>query len=307
MVMEFMAGGSLGDRIARTGRLPEAEAVEIITQVGEALHHAHQQGLIHRDVKPDNILFTGDGEAKLTDLGLMKNLELDLNLTQPETCIGTPNFIPPEQFNDAKHADVRCDIYSLAATLYMAVTGAWPFAAKTVTAVLKKKLMNEIIPPRQLVPTLSPRLDYAVRQALRADPAQRFASCEEFLKLLTGAATENPAAAPLSPPVAPQPQLGAMPQFVVNLKSKCQPLGEAKGWATSVIQDISVTGVRLLAERRFEPGTTLSIKLLDPKPGMPAVLLARVAHVTEEPAGQWILGCDLGRRLKEEEIRALRA
>src|SRR5262245_41733651 len=127
IVMEFVDGESLGDRILREGGLPESEAVDIVVQVAEALHSAHEHGLIHRDLKPDNILLTRTGQAKLADLGLVKDVDSGLNLTRTGRGLGTPSFMAPEQFSDAKNANVRSDIYSLGATLYMVVTGHLPF------------------------------------------------------------------------------------------------------------------------------------------------------------------------------------
>ena len=128
LVMEFVEGETLGQRVERDGPLSESEAVWIIGQVCEGLHRAHKQGLIHRDVKPDNIMTGPDGVVKLTDLGLVKDVEGEQNLTRTGRGLGTPHFMAPEQFRMAKNADVRCDVYSLGATLYMLVTGAVPFA-----------------------------------------------------------------------------------------------------------------------------------------------------------------------------------
>src|SRR5439155_2934893 len=99
-------------RLQENGPLPEAEAVRVISEAGLGLHAAHQRGLIHRDVKPDNILFTAAGQAKLGDLGLIKELEGDAELTCAQKGLGTPNFMAPEQFTEAHAADVRCDVYS---------------------------------------------------------------------------------------------------------------------------------------------------------------------------------------------------
>jgi serine/threonine protein kinase len=127
LVMEFVGGGSLGQRLEREGRLAEAEAVELITQAGTALQWAHERRLVHRDVKPDNILLSAEGKAKLSDLGLVKHLDDKAQLTKALDYLGTPNFMSPEQFKDARHADALSDLYSLAATLYMTVTGEVPF------------------------------------------------------------------------------------------------------------------------------------------------------------------------------------
>ena len=125
--MEFVEGESLGQRLERDGRMPEAEAIRIITQVAQGLHKAHKQGLIHRDVKPDNILVTRDGRPSSPTWAWSRRLETDLNLTRTGRGLGTPHFMAPEQFRNAKNADVRCDIYSPGATLYMMVTGELPF------------------------------------------------------------------------------------------------------------------------------------------------------------------------------------
>jgi len=114
--MEFIEGDSLADIIGRPGAFPEAEAIALITQVADALQEAHEHGIYHRDVKPDNILVSRDGQAKLTDLGIAKDLHTDGDLTTMGRRLGTPHFIAPEQLNNAKDVDARCDIYGLGAT-----------------------------------------------------------------------------------------------------------------------------------------------------------------------------------------------
>jgi len=186
LVMEFVEGESLGQRLEREGRLPEAEAVRIITLAAQGLHHAHKQGLIHRDVKPDNIMVTPDGQVKLADLGLVREVDTELNLTRTGRGLGTPHFMAPEQFRNAKNADVRCDVYSLGATLYMMVTGELPFRSLGPLDAWMKKVNNDLPPPRKFVPNLSERVDRVIRQAMSSDPAQRPESCQEFIEELTG-------------------------------------------------------------------------------------------------------------------------
>jgi eukaryotic-like serine/threonine-protein kinase len=191
LVMEFVDGESLGQKIEREGRMPEAEAIRIIAQVAQGLHRAHKQNLIHRDVKPDNILVQPDGVAKLADLGLVKETEADLNLTKTGRGLGTPHFMAPEQFRNAKNADIRCDIYSLGATLYQMVTGELPFRSSGPLDAWMKKIQNDLTPPRILVPTLSERLDWAIIRAMSADPDRRPTSCREFVEDLTGHSTRR--------------------------------------------------------------------------------------------------------------------
>ncbi len=191
LVMEFVDGESLGQKLERDGRMPETDAIRIIAQVAQGLHRAHKQGLVHRDVKPDNILVTPDGIAKLADLGLVKETETDLNLTRTGRGLGTPHFMAPEQFRNAKGADIRCDIYSLGATLYQMVTGELPFRSNGPLDAWMKKIQNDLTPPRQIVPDLSERIDWAIRRAMSPDPEKRPASCREFIEDLTGRSTRR--------------------------------------------------------------------------------------------------------------------
>ena len=186
LVMEFVDGESLGQRLDREGALPEDVAVRILAQVCQGLHKAHKANLIHRDVKPDNILITSEGVAKLTDLGLVKDNENEMNLTRTGRGLGTPNFMAPEQFRNAKNADIRCDIYSLGATLYMAVTGEVPFGKVGPLDCWMKKIRNEFTPPSELNRNVSERIDWAIRRAMSGDPDKRPASCREFIEDLTG-------------------------------------------------------------------------------------------------------------------------
>ncbi len=191
LVMEFIDGESLGQKLERDGRMSEVDAIRIIAQVAQGLNRAHKQNLIHRDVKPDNILVTPDGIAKLADLGLVKETETDLNLTKTGRGLGTPHFMAPEQFRNAKGADIRCDIYSLGATLYQMVTGELPFRSSGPLDAWMKKIQNDLTPPRSLVPTLSERIDWAIIRAMSADKERRPATCREFIEDLTGHSTRR--------------------------------------------------------------------------------------------------------------------
>jgi hypothetical protein len=201
LVMEFVQGESLGQKLERDGKMSEQEAIRIISLVAEGLQRAHSQGLIHRDVKPDNILLTPDGQVKLTDLGLVKEVEDDLNLTRTGRGLGTPHFMSPEQFRNAKKADARCDIYSLGATLYMMVTGELPFKSNGPLDAWMKKVNNDIEPPRILVPALSERIDWAIRRAIDREPTFRPESCREFIEDLVGHCTSTREIAGAAPDV----------------------------------------------------------------------------------------------------------
>jgi serine/threonine protein kinase len=191
LVMEFVEGESLGQKIERDGKMGEAESIRIIALVAQGLHRAHKQGIIHRDVKPDNVMVTPSGDAKLADLGLVKEVDADLNLTKTGRGLGTPHFMAPEQFRSAKDADIRADVYSLAATLYMMVTGELPFKSNGPLDAWMKKMNNDLTPPRQIAPELSERTDWAIRRAMSPNKEQRPGTCREFIEDLTGHSTKR--------------------------------------------------------------------------------------------------------------------
>jgi serine/threonine protein kinase len=317
LVMEYVDGESLGQRLEREGRLPEATAVRLIAQVGEALHWAHQRRLIHRDVKPDNILVTGDGQAKLTDLGLAKNLDSDLDLTRTLSGLGTPNFMAPEQFEDARRADALCDLYSLAATLYMTVTGELPFrgrSTRAVATILKKKLANEIAPPRQLVPELSQSLEGAILRGLRADRNERPKSVLEFVGSLTGEprpvhvhlALPEPASGPNGAAPRPTREKRGRKRYSTRRATACRPLQKAVDdpWVGKVL-NISETGLCLELKRRFERGTLLTFVLQGSQTRRRS-LVGRVMWVKQLSPESWTMGCQLDRPLSEPEIQEIR-
>jgi serine/threonine protein kinase len=303
MILEYVDGPTLGDRIEREGRLAEAEAVRIIGAVGDALHYAHQHHrVIHRDVKPDNILLTAEGAVKLADLGLAKDTESDAFLTRGGVGLGTPNFMAPEQFRDARNVDRRVDVYSLGATLYMAVTGELPFRTRGALGVLRKKLDNEIVPPRQLAPDLSPRVEAAILRAVHANPQARHATCQEFVKDLQGGA--GPAAAAV--PKAGGAERRATVRFPSQRGSSCQPLrGEKDHRWKATVRDFSADGVGLVLDRRFEPRTVLALELAATDKDPARRLMVRVVRATPQPFRRWLLGCTFAARLSEEEVQAL--
>ncbi|MBI1913518.1 MAG: serine/threonine protein kinase [Planctomycetes bacterium] len=202
LVMEYIEGESLGARLEREGRMPHHEAIRIIVQVAQGLHRAHKQNLIHRDVKPDNILVMPDGTAKLADLGLVKTGDAELNLTKTGRGLGTPHFMAPEQFRDAKGVDPRCDIYSLGATLYMMVTGELPFRSNGPLDAWMKKINNDLTPPRKIVPDLPERTEWAILRAMSPDRDNRPLSCREFVEDLTGHSTRRVPTTDSSAPIS---------------------------------------------------------------------------------------------------------
>jgi serine/threonine protein kinase len=315
IVFELVDGPSLGDRIEAEKHLAEGEAVRIVAEVAEGLHEAHKKRIIHRDIKPDNVLLTAAGQAKLADLGLAKDVDGQALLTRPATGLGTPNFIAPEQFSDAKHADVRCDIYGLGATLHMAVTGELPFQARGIMGILKKKLAGDITPPRKLVPELSPRVERAILCSLDPNPRQRYPSCTAFLKDLLGKSSlPCTARASLPDAAAGEPPQGkpegadrrATVRFPSRQQGACQPLGEEKDlkWSAKV-QDVSADGIGLVLNRAFQPRTVLLVDLGGAAQAAGRRLLVRVVRCQKLSARSWLVGCVFARRLAHEDCEAL--
>jgi len=190
-VMEYVQGTTIKQQL-ETGKIyTEKEAVDIILQVAQALQHAHRRGLIHRDVKPGNIILTHDSIAKLADLGMARETK-DEEMAKAEKgmTIGTPFYISPEQIHGQEDIDARADIYSLGATFYHMVTGQPPFPGNKVEAVLQGHLETELIPPDHLKTELSSGLGEVVEFMMSKDRRQRYRTADDLIidleRLLNG-------------------------------------------------------------------------------------------------------------------------
>jgi serine/threonine-protein kinase len=181
-VMELVEGKTIKQELD-TGRVfEEREAVEIVLQVAQALAHAHRRGLIHRDVKPANIVRTAEGVAKLADLGLARGAN-DRAVVRGERglVIGTPYYIAPEQIESRPDVDQRADLYSLGATLYHMVTGRPPFPGKDVEKVLDDHLEAELVPPDHLNEFLSSGLGEVVEVMMARDRKKRYQNADDLV------------------------------------------------------------------------------------------------------------------------------
>ncbi|MBI3270917.1 MAG: serine/threonine protein kinase [Planctomycetes bacterium] len=173
-VMEYLDGYNVGTHLERGGAMEEKRAAHIVLQIARALEHAQEHGMIHRDVKPDNILVTRAGVAKLCDLGLAKLLDRPTaDATDPGASMGTPNYISPEQARGEANVDIRTDIYSLGGTLYHMLTGQVPFPLENAMEVISKHLTEAPPPPRAIQPTVSAELDFVVARMMSKDRALR--------------------------------------------------------------------------------------------------------------------------------------
>ncbi len=189
IVFEYIDGENLKEHLVRAGRLPVDEALELALEIAHGLAYAHQYGLVHRDVKPQNVLLNGDGRAKVTDFGIARSLDVEHGVTQTGTVLGTSNYIAPEQAS-GQRVDAQTDVYSLGVVLYELLAGDVPFPGETFVSVAMKHV-NE--PPPSLLdvrPDVPPRVAAAVDRALEKEPARRFPSMEAFAAELSACLAE---------------------------------------------------------------------------------------------------------------------
>jgi tetratricopeptide (TPR) repeat protein len=178
LALEYIDGGSLRRKVADTA-LPERLAARLVETLARAVHYTHQRGILHRDLKPNNILLTADGTPKITDFGLAKVLDADIGPTRSGTLLGTPSYMAPEQAaGDAKKVGATADVYSLGAVLYELLTGRAPFQGATALSTLEQVRTREPVPPRRLRRSVSLDLETICLRCLEKDPAQRYASAE---------------------------------------------------------------------------------------------------------------------------------
>ena len=181
IVLEYVDGPSALGLLEQPGRLSVGDAVHIALDVARALEHAHSRNIIHRDIKPDNILITRSGVAKLSDLGLAKRTDEASHLTATRQGFGTPYYMPYEQAINAKHADARSDIYALGATLYHLVTGEVPFPGANHLEVMDKKERGEFPPAGSYNPSVPVQLELILDRMLARNPDDRYQTASELI------------------------------------------------------------------------------------------------------------------------------
>ena len=226
IVFEYVDGESLKQLCERTGPLPVRRALEIAVAVADGLAYAHEHGVVHRDVKPQNVLVSRDGEVKVTDFGIARSQDAESGLTMTGTVLGTSSYLSPEQASGL-HVTPAADVYSLGVVLYELLAGEVPFPGGNQVVVALKHV-NE--PPPSLLerrPDVPRRLASAVARALQKDPEQRFASMDDFAAELRAclAELESPEAE-LTMVAAPPPPLRRMraPTRVARTGRRRMPL-----------------------------------------------------------------------------------
>jgi serine/threonine-protein kinase len=179
IVMEYVEGRTLADLIAGGGRILPDRAIEIAIDVCRALEAAHAQGVIHRDIKPGNIMLDEKGHVKVTDFGIARVTSTAETIAQTAAVLGTASYLSPEQAQ-GQPVDGRSDLYSLGCVLFETVTGRPPFLGDSPVAVASKHVLEQPTPPSRLNPDVSPDLDAVILRALAKNPANRYQTAEEF-------------------------------------------------------------------------------------------------------------------------------
>jgi eukaryotic-like serine/threonine-protein kinase len=225
LVTEYVPGSDLRKLVRRNGPLSMEAAANIISQVAEGLHHAHQQGIVHRDVKPGNVLVTPEGDAKLSDLGLAGPMYSSSANQDPRygKIVGTADYLSPDHILAPWNPVPAWDVYSLGCTLYYAVTGKVPFPGGTTSDKARAHLGLKPLDPRRLNHQLSDAFVDVVADMMAKEPAQRVASAlavierlapwaREFLNQRQAAASDGPPSLPISEKPAATPATGMLPR-----------------------------------------------------------------------------------------------
>jgi len=194
LVVEFMEGVAQQDGgrattladLLRSGPLPQARFLNIFRQMLDGVGYAHQQGVIHRDIKPLNVLFSAQGAAKVADFGIAKILSGESSISVSGHRVGTPAYMSPEQVLDKKLTRAS-DIYSLGCVLYELAVGRLPFKESDTSSLFEAHLQEPPVPPRQVNPQVSERLEQVILKAMQKKPQNRFQTCEEFAAALADA------------------------------------------------------------------------------------------------------------------------
>ena len=197
IVTEFVEGGTFADELGRP--ISVRRALAVLATVASALDYAHERGVLHRDVKPSNILVAKDGAAVLGDFGLARMMASNERLTRLDMVVGTPEYMSPEQCA-GKETGVASDQYALGVVAFEALTGHVPYHAETPAAVMLAQMQSPLPDPRGANPSLSTAIDLALERALSKEPADRFPTCGAFVQALEATVAEPAAAAPMPAP-----------------------------------------------------------------------------------------------------------
>ena len=285
IAMEWIEGQSLQGLLLNCSPLRPAQALPIIEQVALALHAAHESDLVHRDVKPANILLDAEGTAKLTDFGITKFRTL--NLTAAGTVLGSPSYMSPEQVRDDE-IDGRADLFALGVVLYECLSGVLPFQGDSLATVTYNILELDPLSSEQVRSSVDPEVLDVVRRAIQKDPARRFQSGYEFAQALRAAQTGSPAPrGPQGTHMLAAGSVGQAPSVSKRQKSQrpSEPATSSKslGWLLALLVILSLAvGIPTYRNQAPDPVEGLPVQDL-PVEGLPAA--APQSSELQVPAG----------------------
>lgn len=201
LVMEYLEGQTLNDYLKGNLRISGKQLFQLLIQICDGLNFAHQQGVIHRDIKPDNLFITQDLRAKIMDFGIARqnNVEHYLLTTQPGIMMGTLNYMSPEQLHDTASVDQRTDIFSLGVVLYEVFTGKVPFAAASMGQTIMQIMNTEALLPSVHNPRIPAALESMIMKALHKRRGQRFQSCQDIASVLASLNQDDSRSMPSAP------------------------------------------------------------------------------------------------------------
>ena len=203
--MPLLTGETLKERLRRNGKMSPDESIRITREIAQGLAAAHQRGLLHRDIKPDNIwLETPDDRVKILDFGLVRSVEDRSSLTHSGTILGTPEYMAPEQAC-GEDVDERCDLFSLGCVLYHMLTGQTPFCGKNVVATLVAISNANVVPPKDLDSAIPSNISHLTEKLLHREPENRLGSANELISQLDNCDPTSPTSSGRNPSTTKQP------------------------------------------------------------------------------------------------------
>jgi len=314
IVMEYVDGQDLKTLIRQRGRLDVAQAVDVATQVARGVGHAHQAGFIHRDIKPQNVLITQEGMAKVVDFGIARALS-ESGLTDSDTVWGSPIYFAPEQAAGEKPTPAS-DVYSIGIVMYEMLAGSPPFRADNPTALAMKHLREEPPPLLARNPQVPPRLEWIVRKILSKEPAARYRTAEQLAHVLEDYRLQ------VEQPTGWQPAVTAAPSHEVSVESPSasEPVPVHAGalsvdgwtWVLTVIAFVAVVGLiplwwlvyRSYASLPTTPPTLTSTPLVARTAEADLVVVPQITNRPTDEARRMLQRSGLEMDIKEEQEAA---
>jgi hypothetical protein len=266
IAMECVKGRELRDFFEKGERFALPEVARIMGEILEALDHAHSQGVVHRDMKPANLIVLDSGKVKIADFGIAR-LEAS-ELTQTGAILGTPSYMSPEQFM-GHPVDGRSDIFSCGVILYQLLTGEKPFTGESTTTIMYKVLREEPVPPSQINLSLAPALDAVMRKAIAKNPNDRFQTGKEFADALRAAVSGQPAPVAQAARAAAPAMPAALPSLPAGTRTK--PAGLWVAVAASFVA-LAAGAYALVSSRTANAPAPANTQSAAPAPAAPAVV-----------------------------------